>query len=65
VIVVDAVVLELLASNMTRKLAGDHQLSCSSQSSERRFHGLVVGRWRWRTRLADAGLQRRQCMITA
>jgi len=42
VIVVDAVVLELLASDMIRKLAGDHQLSCSSQSSERRSHGLVV-----------------------
>jgi hypothetical protein len=42
VIVVGGVVLELLASDMTTKLVGDHQLSCSSQSSERRSHGLVV-----------------------
>ena len=64
--VVGGVVLELLASDTTRELAGDHWAVAVLLVAlvGPAFHGFVLGRWQWRilvTRLP--GLNRRRWVI--
>lgn len=66
VIVVGGVALELLASDTTRALAGEHRVVAVLLVAliGAAFHGLVLGRWQWRilvTRLP--GLNRRRWVI--
>ena len=66
VIVVGGVALELLASNTTKELAGDHRVVAVVLVAVigAGFHGFVLGRWQWRilvTRMP--GLPRRQWVI--
>ena len=63
VVVVGGVALELLASNTTEALAGEHRFVAVVLVAVigASFHGLVLGRWQWRilvTRIP--GLPRRQ-----
>ena len=50
VVVVGGVALELLASNTTKVLASDHRVVAVALVAVigASFHGLVLGRWRWR-----------------
>lgn len=66
VIIVGGIVLELLASQTTKELAGDHRLLAVLIVAVigAAFHGFVLGRWQWRIlkrRMPD--LRRRQWVI--